>query len=107
MSPLIDELLGAMEVSYRTGRRWHLSLLASVEGVSAEQAVWTPAQGRNSIWKIVDEASFDPQHEQGGILIEGRLEMWIGEERKIMEPGDRFPSSGPPPGGPHASEVTA
>lgn len=57
MSTLIDELLESMEVSFRTGRSWHLSLLASVEGVSAAQAAWRPAPERNSIWKIVDHVS--------------------------------------------------
>jgi quercetin dioxygenase-like cupin family protein len=38
-------------------------------------------------------------HEQGGILIEGRLEMWIGEERRIMEPGDMYMIAGGVPHG--------
>ncbi len=29
-------------------------------------------------------------HEQGGILIEGRMELTIGEETRIVEPGDAF-----------------
>jgi uncharacterized damage-inducible protein DinB len=57
MKTLIEELLAAMEVSFRTGRSWHLSLLACVEGVSAAQAAWTPAHDRNSIWKIVEHVA--------------------------------------------------
>jgi len=57
VSALVDELLAAMETSFRAGRSWHLSLLASVDGVSADQAAWSPAHDRNSIWKIVEHVS--------------------------------------------------
>lgn len=29
-------------------------------------------------------------HEQGGIVVEGRMSMTIGEETKILEPGDMY-----------------
>lgn len=36
---------------------WHVSLLDAVKGLTAAQAAWSPAPGRNSIWRIVDHIS--------------------------------------------------
>jgi len=36
---------------------WHVSLLESVQGLSAGQAAWTPAPERNTIWKIVEHVA--------------------------------------------------
>ncbi len=33
------------------------SLLSSIRGLTAEQAVWTPGEGRHSIWQIVNHVA--------------------------------------------------
>ncbi len=40
----------------------------------------------------------DHPHEQGGILLEGKLELTIGDESRVVKPGDMFLI---PPGVPH------
>jgi uncharacterized damage-inducible protein DinB len=57
MSVVVDELLAALDASFRTEDRWYPSVLVSLEGVSAAQAAWTPAGGRNSIWKITEHVA--------------------------------------------------
>lgn len=41
-------------------------------------------------------------HEQAGMVIEGQLELWIGDERKILQPGDMYTCPG---GVPHGGRV--
>ena len=36
---------------------WHVSVLDSINGLSARQAAWTPSPQRNSIWKIVEHVA--------------------------------------------------
>ena len=52
----------------------------------------------------LDEGSHVPlhshPHEQGGILLEGRLELTIGDEKRICNPGDLFLI---PPDTPHSA----
>ncbi len=56
MSPAVSPLIDWMEhVFAREG--WHVSLLDSVQDLTAAQAAWVPAPGRNSIWKIVEHVA--------------------------------------------------
>ncbi len=53
----------------------------------------------------LDEGSLIPPHqhphEQGGMLIEGSLELTIGDETRLCQPGDMFII---PPNTPHAAK---
>ena len=53
----------------------------------------------------MDEGSLIPQHkhphEQGGMLLEGSLELTIGDETRLCQPGDMFII---PPNTPHAAK---
>lgn len=40
---------------------WHMALLKSFEGLTAEQAAWAPP-GRHSIWKIVNHVALWKEH---------------------------------------------
>jgi uncharacterized damage-inducible protein DinB len=60
MKTLVERLLADMDDAFRgedVPSRWHVSVMTSVEGLSAAQAAWTPAPRRNSIWKIVQHLS--------------------------------------------------
>lgn len=52
----VSQLLEWMEhVFVQEG--WHVSFLDSVKDLTAAQAAWVPAPGRNSIWKIVEHVA--------------------------------------------------
>jgi len=46
-------------------------------------------------------------HEQGGMLIDGRFEMWIGQERRILQRGDMYMIAGGVPHGGRALDGPA
>lgn len=53
MDPITRWLLGLIDEAFE-GPAWHgPSLSATLRGLSAEQAIWRPAPGRNSAWAIV------------------------------------------------------
>ncbi len=53
MEPITRWLLGLIDEAFE-GPGWHgPSLAATLRGLSAEQAAWRPAPGRNSAWAIV------------------------------------------------------
>ncbi len=64
-----------------------------------------PLPGRNLMLSYLEfsPGSMVPTHshphEQGGTVIEGRLEMWIGDERKILQPGEMYMIAGGVPHG--------
>ena len=56
MGTMVDDLIAWLDHTFsREG--WHVSLLASVQDLTAAQAAWVPAPERNSIWRIVDHVS--------------------------------------------------
>ena len=56
MKTVVDELLAWMDHVFSEDG-WHVSVLASVQDLTAAQAAWAPAPERNSIWRIVDHVA--------------------------------------------------
>jgi uncharacterized damage-inducible protein DinB len=56
MGPVVSQLLDWVEHVF-SQEGWHVSLLDSVTNLTAAQAAWVPAPGRNSIWKIVEHVA--------------------------------------------------
>jgi hypothetical protein len=56
MGAMVDELLQWLDHAFKR-EGWHVSLLDSVSGLTADQAAWTPSPERNSIWKIVEHVA--------------------------------------------------
>jgi hypothetical protein len=53
-----NQLLGLVEEGFRKPA-WHgPNLRSSLRGVSAEEAVWRPAEGRHNIWEIALHAAY-------------------------------------------------
>jgi len=71
----------------------------------AKGVMMKPLPGKNVMLSYVEltEGSEVPTHshphEQGGMVIEGEFEMWIGDERKVMRPGDMYMIAGGVPHG--------
>ena len=56
MRTMVDDLIAWLDHTF-SQEGWHVSLLASVQDLTAAQAAWVPAPERNSIWRIVDHVS--------------------------------------------------
>lgn len=53
-----DQLLGLVEEGFRKPA-WHgPNLQSTLRGVSAEEAVWRPAEGRHNIWEMALHAAY-------------------------------------------------
>jgi quercetin dioxygenase-like cupin family protein len=46
-------------------------------------------------------------HEQAGLVLSGRIEMWIGDDRRLLEPGDPYLVAGGTPHGARAVDGPA
>ncbi len=57
MGVSIQQLLDSSDYIFEKGG-WHAGLLPSVKDLTAKQAAWVSAPGRNSIWRIVDHLAF-------------------------------------------------
>jgi uncharacterized damage-inducible protein DinB len=53
---MVDDLIAWLDHTF-SQEGWHVSVLASVQDLTAAQAAWVPAPERNSIWRIVDHVA--------------------------------------------------
>ncbi len=53
-SPLIQALIAHFDSVFEAPNGDYATILESLASVSADQALWRPAPGRNSIWMIVE-----------------------------------------------------
>ena len=56
MRTMVADLIAWLDHTF-SQEGWHVSLLASVQDLTAAQAAWVPAPERNSIWRIVDHVA--------------------------------------------------
>jgi len=71
----------------------------------AKGVMMKPLPGKNVMLSYVELApgsevpTHSHPHEQGGMVVEGQFEMWIGDERKTMGPGEMYMIAGGVPHG--------
>jgi len=95
--PIVDHA-NAVEIPWRPGYR-RFTLAGKDEGVacSASLSVIEPGAGAPT--------HFHNTADEVIVVLDGMLEMWIGDERKVMQPGDMYmigggvPHGGRPVGG--------
>ena len=56
MQTMVDDLVAWLDHTF-SQEGWHVSVIASVQDLTAAQAAWVPAPERNSIWTIVDHVA--------------------------------------------------
>jgi uncharacterized damage-inducible protein DinB len=58
MASALDMLLAAIDEAYER-KSWHgTNLRGSLRGLSAEEAIWRPAEGRHNVWELAVHAAY-------------------------------------------------